>query len=137
MISVGSTTGKYIVQPALLSKHRKTLEWLSETIFWKIELAFFQKLLDQNASKFSTVEEKKQIDHFQNIFLYYRGELIDSFATRLRLHEKKLADALQSLDETKVEYFKEHDDLMDELESAKKQLAEYKTAFSTFVEKAT
>lgn len=136
MISVSSVTSKYIVQPTLLGKHRKTLEWLSETILWKIELAFFQKLLDQNASKFSIVEEKKQIDHFQNIFLYYRGELIDSFATRLRLHEKKLADALLSLDETKVEYFKEHDDLMDELESVKKQLAEHKTAFSTFIEKA-
>jgi hypothetical protein len=136
MISVCSITGKYILQPALLSKHRKTLEWLSEVMFWKIELAFFQKLLDQNASKFLTSDEKKQIAHFQTIIIYYKGELINLFASRLRLHEKKLAEALLSHDETKVEYFKEHDDLMEELESIKRQLVEYKTAFSTFIEKA-
>jgi hypothetical protein len=136
MISVCSITGKYVLQPALLGKHRKTLEWLSEVIFWKVELAFFQKLLDQNASKFSTSDEKKQIDHFQNIIISYKGEPIDLFASRLRLHEKKLAGALLTQDEMKVGYFKEHDDLMNELESVKRQLIEYKSALSIFIERA-
>jgi hypothetical protein len=135
MISVTSVTDKYILQPTLISKHKKTLEWLSAAVLWKIELSFFQKLLDQAAPKFSNSEEKKQIDHFQNIIIYYKGELIDSLTSRLRLHEKNLADLLQSHDETKVQYFKEHDTLMNEFESLNNQFAEYKTNLYVFVEK--
>lgn len=136
MISVTSITDKYILQPTLVAKHRKTLEWLSAAVLWKRELTFFQKLLDQYAPSFSTTDEKKQIDHFQNIIIYYKGELIDSLTTKLRLHEKKLAEMLQSHDETKVEYFKEHKDLMNELESLNGQFVEYKASLYAFIEKA-
>lgn len=136
MISVTSVTDKYILQPTLLSKHNKTLEWLSMTVLWKRELAFFQKLLDQYASKFSTTEDKMKIDHFQNLIIYYRGELIDSFSTRLRLHEKKLAEMLESRDETKTEYFKEHDGLMNELEALNTQFVQYKEELFEFIERA-
>jgi hypothetical protein len=136
MISVLSTTDQYILQPTLLGRHKKTLEWLSAAVLWKTELSFFQKLLDKYSPKFSAPSEKKQIDHFQNIILYYKGELIDSVTARLRLHEKKLADMLQSHDETKVKYFKEHDDLMNEAQSLNDQLSEYKTTFYAFIEKA-
>ena len=98
----------------MLGKHRKTLKWLSAAVLWKRELAFFQKLLDKYAPKFLTSAEKKQIDHFQSIIIYYNGELIDGLTTRLRLHEKKLSEMLQSHDETKMEYFKEHNHLMNE-----------------------
>jgi hypothetical protein len=136
MISVTSVTDKYILQPSLLNKHRKSLEWLSAAILWKRELAFFQKLLDQYSPKFKSVDEKKQIDHFQSIITYYNGELIDTFASRLRLHEKKLAEMLESRDESKTEYFKEHDVLMGELESLSTQFTEYKEEFFAFIEKA-
>ena len=136
MISVTSATNRYIVQPTLLNKHRKTLEWLSSAVLWKHELAFFQKLLDQYAPKFSAVEDKQKIDHFQNIVLYYRGELINELTDKLRLHEKKLADMLERKNESKTEYFKEHDALMNELESFNKQFVQYKEEFFEFIERA-
>lgn len=135
MISVTSVTDKYILQPTLLNNHKKTLEWLSITVLWKRELAFFQKLLDQYAAKFSTTEDKKKLDHFQNLIIYYRGELIDSLSTRLRLHEKKLAEMLESRDETKTEYFKEHGGLMNELEALNTQFVQYKEELFEFIEK--
>jgi hypothetical protein len=135
MISVTSVTDKYILQPTLLNNHKKTLEWLSMTVLWKRELAFFQKLLDQYAAKFSTTEDKKKLDHFQNLIIYYRGELIDSLSTRLRLHEKKLAEMLESRDETKTEYFKEHGGLMNELEALNTQFVQYKEELFEFIEK--
>ncbi|MEO5603716.1 MAG: hypothetical protein ABIR06_22540 [Cyclobacteriaceae bacterium] len=135
MISVTSVTDNYILQPTLLSKHKKTLDWLSAAALWKRELAFFQKLLDQYAPKFSTTEDKKKIDHFQNVIIYYKGELIDMLTTRLRLHEKKLAEMLESRDETKTEYFKEHDGLMNELESLNTQFTQYKEDLFSFIEK--
>jgi hypothetical protein len=136
MISVTSTTDRYILQPTLLSKHKKTLEWLSAAVLWKIELAFFQKLLDQYALELPALEDKKQLDHFQNIIIYYKGELIDSLTGRLRLHEKKLADMLATSDESKTEYFKEHDGLMSELEALNNQIIQFKDGLFSLIEKA-
>ncbi|HEY9045517.1 MAG TPA: hypothetical protein VIN08_06455 [Ohtaekwangia sp.] len=135
MISVTSVTDKYILQPTLLAKHKKTLEWLSVALLWKRELTFFQKLLDMYAPRFSSVEDKMMIDRFQSIFIYYNGELIDTLAHRLRNHEKILAEALQERDETKTTYFKEHDQLMSELESVREQFIQYKEEFFGFIER--
>lgn len=136
MISVTSVTDNYILQPTLLHKHKKTLEWPSTVILWKRELAFFQKLLDQYALKFSSMDDKKKIDHFQNLIIYYKGELIDALSTRLRLHEKKLAEMLEFRDETKTDYFKEHDGLMNELEALNTQFLNNKEEFFEFIEMA-
>lgn len=135
MISVASITDKIIIQQTLLSKHKKTLEWLSSAILWKQELAFFQKLLDAYAPNFKGVEEKQRLDHFQNIILYYRGELIDKLASQLRLHEKKLAEMFETRDETQVSYYKEHDDLMTQLDSLNTQMVQYKEELFLFLGK--
>jgi hypothetical protein len=136
MISVTSVTDNYILQPLLIAKHKRTLEWISVTKFWKRELAFFQKLLDAHALRFTTEDDKKQVDHFQSIILYYKNELIDSFKTRLRLHEKCLATMLETHDESDIRYFKEHDQLMSDMESVNRQLTIYKGEFFGFIEKA-
>lgn len=136
MVSVTSVTNNYILQPTLLNKHRETLEWLSEAALWKKELTFFQKLLDQHALKKFDYEQHKKVGHFQSIVTYYNAELIDTLTSRLRLHEKKLADMLESKDETKTEYFKEHDGLMTELQSLKAQFNRNKEEFFSFIEKS-
>jgi len=136
MISVASVTDKYILQPSLLSKHRKSLEWLSAATLWKRELAFFQKLLSQYSSKLTSVDDKKKIDHFQSLITYYGSELIPSFTSRIRVHEKKLAEMLESRDESKTEYLKEHDLLMSELEALDTQFLQYKGEFFAFAEEA-
>ena len=135
MISVTSTSANYILQPILLSKHKKSLEWLSATVLWKRELAFFQKLLDKYAKNFSSTDDKKKVDHFQSFITYYNGELVNSLSTKLRLHEKSLADMLETKNETKTEYFKEHDELMHQLESVNTQFAHTKEELFDFIEK--
>ena len=136
MISVTSITDNYILQPTLIGKHKKTLEWLSAAVLWKRELAFFQKLLDKYAPSLKSAEDKKKVDHFQSIILYYNGELIDSLTTKLRLHEKKLAEMLETRDESKTDYFKEHDELTNQLESLNNQFIQYKEELYAFIEKA-
>ena len=135
MISVTSGTNAYILQPSLLEKHRRTLNWLSSTLLWQREFNFFQKLLDQNAAKVTSVDDKKKIDHFQNLILYYNSELILTLRKKLRDHENRLADMLKTRNETKTEYFKEHDALMQELESFNLSFIEYKEEFFEFIEK--
>ena len=135
MISVTSVTGDYILQPSLLEKHRKTLAWLSYTLLWKREFNFFQKLMDQYAPKFSTVEDKTKADHFQNLILYYNGEVIDGLGKKLREHEGKLAEMLQTKNELKTEYFKEHDAIMQEFELFLIRFNEFKEELFSFIEK--
>jgi len=134
MISVTAVTDNYILQAPLLLKHKQTLEWLSASILWKRELAFFQKLLDKYAAQVKEPEDKKKIEHFQNVTVYYRYELIDTFASRLRQHEKNLAEMLESRDETKIDYIKEHEGLMNELEALSKQFTQNKEELYSFIE---
>jgi DNA primase large subunit len=133
MISVTSTTDKYILQPSLIAKHKKTLDWLSTSLFWKKEMSFFQKLLDNTAPKLSAVADKQKLDHFQHFITYYNGELIDSLRTKLRLHEKNLADMLEKKDELAKKYFEEHDALMSLLEGAQTQILQTKEDLFDFV----
>jgi hypothetical protein len=104
-------------------------------LLWQREFYFFQKLLDQNAAKFTDVDDKKRIDYFQNLIIYYRDELIIEVQRKLREHENRLADMLKTKDELKTGYFKEHDTLMQELEAFNIRFVEYKEELFGFIEK--
>ena len=134
MISVLSTTNRYILQPNLLDMHHKSLEWLSATALWKRELGFFQKLLDQAAPRVAA-EHKPQVSHFQNLITYYGGELVDTLRGKLRDHENTLATTLQKYSEKDTQYFKEHNGIMEELEAFQNAFVGFKHQFYEFVEK--
>ena len=136
MISVNSITNKYILQPSLIAKHKKTLDWLSTSLFWKKEMSFFQKLLDNIAPKLSAIPDKQRLDHFQHFITYYNAELIDSLRAKLRLHEKNLAEMLEQKNELAKKYFEEHDELMGALEGANTQILLTKEDLFDFVGKA-
>ena len=68
--------------------HRESNYWLSQVEFWRIELAFYQKLLEKITVRTSDIEDKKRISHFQNLITYFNGELLDQFAHDIRQHEK-------------------------------------------------
>jgi hypothetical protein len=115
MISLTTIGDHYLFQRPLLSKHQETLEWLSAIVLWKSELSFFQKLLDRHVAKMSTADARTQAEHFQNVIIYFKCEVIDSLTSRLRLHEKKLSEMLESRDVPKTEYIDEHESLINEL----------------------
>ena len=135
MVSAISTSSNYILQPSLVEMHRKSLDYLSATALWKRELQFFQKLLDTYASRFSSLEDKKRVDHFQSIITYYSGELVGQLNKNLRQHEGNLARMLQSKNESDTQYFKEHKDLMDQMESFTKSYNELHHDLYDFVER--
>jgi hypothetical protein len=134
MISVTSVTDQYILQPILFEKHQSTTNWISSTLLWKRELKFFQKLLDQYAPRCTSIEQKQQVDHFQSIITYYDGELVDTYKSQLRRHERHLAEALNKHNESDTRYVKEHDALMNEMQAVETQLTIYKQEFYEFIE---
>lgn len=109
--------------------------WLSSVMLWKSELIFFQKELDENAPQFTKTTDKKKVDHFQNLFTYYSGEVIDNLRSKLRQHESRVAMILKAKDEVRTQYFYEHDSLMDELETFAKSYRELKEDFIKFIVK--
>lgn len=136
MISAISTSKNYVIQPSLIKKHKITLQWLSSLLLWKGELTFFQKTLEENSALFYKVSDKKKIDHFQNLFTYYNGEVVDELRSKIRHHESQMASMLKTKNETLTQYFKEHDALMDELEIFEKNYKEMKRNFLRFIAKA-
>jgi hypothetical protein len=135
MISVISTTNRYILQPSLIEMHRKSLDYLSATVLWKRELHFFQKLLYKYAPKYSSPDDKKKTDHFQNLLTYYSGELVDELNQKLRKHEASLAHMLQERNESDTQYFKEHQALMAQVESFSKDYDQFHHELYDFIER--
>jgi hypothetical protein len=113
MISVTGVTNKYAPQPALLEKHSRTLSWLSLTMHWKRELVFFQKILAEIKPTVETPEVRKEIEDLENRILFFTMEGIEELRRSLRNHESRLAKMLEAKTEWDVEYYKEHEALME------------------------
>jgi hypothetical protein len=135
MISVTGITGRYILQPSLVSMHQQSLEWISASALWKRELSFFQKLLDKNSVKATSIDLKKEMDHFQNIITYYGGEVVDGLRKKVREHEGDLANMLQSMNESETQYFKNHAAVMGDLSEFSKTYDQFRHEFFGFIEK--
>lgn len=134
MISVtGNLVGKYLLQPAVSEMHRASVNWYSTALLWKQELAFYQKLLDRAAPRFTTEADKKRMDHVQSLITYYSGELVDLFRKKIRDHEVRLAHSLQEVKESDAPYYQEHEALMEELMSFRTQYDNLKREFMDFV----
>lgn len=114
MISITGVTNHYALQPALLDKHAKTLAWLSATMHWKSELAFFHKVLEEHASIGLLRPDRTEIDHLQNLIFFYTVEVIEDMRKKLRNHESRLAKMLETKSEWDTQYYQEHDAIMNE-----------------------
>ena len=136
MISVTDSAGGYILQPVLFEKHSETVDWLSSSILWRSELNAFQNILDEHATSITSIEGKKGIDHFQNLIIYYNGEVIDSLRKELRNHETRLAHMLESKNKSDTRYFKEHQSIMEKLETFSGHFKQFRTEFFEFMRKA-
>ena len=113
MISVTGVTNNYSLQPGLLEKHSRTLSWLSVTIHWKSELAFYQKMLNAVRPTVISPEAKQELEELENRTLYYTEEGIEALRRNLRNHESRLARMLETRTEWDIQYYKEHDALME------------------------
>lgn len=113
MISI-TELASHSVQPALLEKHASTLKWLSATIHWKSELAFFQKTLKNQKRTDLPTDVKREFDYFDNQFVYLTEEAIEDLRKKLRNQESRLAKMFETKSAWDTQYYKEHDSLMED-----------------------
>jgi hypothetical protein len=122
MISVTGVTNNYSVQPALLEKHSKTLSWLSVTMHWKSELAFYEKLLNEMKPLVNSHEVLAEVENLENRTLYFTMEGIEELRRKLRNHESRLAKMLEAKAEWDTQYYNEHDALMESAKSLSEKI---------------
>lgn len=125
---------EHLLEPSLENLHSESQQWVSEVELWKLELNFFQKLLDNSAPKISALSDKKELSHLQNLITYYNGELLDEFKQKVRRHKKYLANKLlinEDIDEE--EYRKRHGAILSHLGSFRSEFNMHKKEFFQFL----
>jgi len=128
--------GTFLLEKSLRDFHKEATRWLSEVELWKIELNLFQKLLDKHAPDLCTTQQRMEIDHFQNLIVYYNGELLDEFRHEMRLHEKNLASAVKEEDDVSdVTLRDEHASIHQRLDAFDTEFKNYKKELFEFIEK--
>ncbi len=133
MENLKATTTEFLLREGLMDLHKTSKIWVSEVELWKIELEFFQKLLDANANKVTTYKGKKTIGHLQNLITYYQGELLDEFAKAVRKHEKYLNNLVTGDGADDETYRVKHDIIDDKINSFREGFKSYKSELFEFI----
>jgi len=133
MENLKATTTEFLLREGLMDLHKTSKQWVSEVDLWKLELEFFQKLLDANARKVTTYKGKKTIGHLQNLITYYQGELLDEFAKAVRKHQKYLNRIITGEESDEESYRVKHDIIDDKITSFKDSFKSYKIELFEFI----
>ena len=129
----------YLLEIGIEELHKDSKVWMSRIELWKRELQFFQKLLDSNSPKFDNPEDKKNEDHFQNLIIYYSGELLDEYKQSVRRQEKRLAELVSQDNSDQIdqaEFRNQQIELKAKVDSFDREFRKYKHDFFSFIEKA-
>jgi hypothetical protein len=132
---ISPATNHYLLEVSLEDLHQESKAWLSEINLWRIELAFYQKLLEKVSVKLTSVEEKQKIDHFQHLIIYYRGEVLDQFEKDIRKHEKQLQNMIQQKAPFNEQLYREvHKKHEDQISAFDKNFKQYRQDLYAFAE---
>ena len=134
MENLNGADSDYLLQNSIEDLYQSSHYWLSDIEFWKTELLFFQDLLDKHAPRIESADDKKQLDHFQNLIIYYNGELLDEYYRKVRKHTKYLAKMIEngpSFDD--YTYREMHKTYEDQIISINNRLKEYKIELFNFI----
>ena len=136
MNNLSPATTNYLLEVSLEDLHKESRTWLSEIDFWKIELSFYQKLLQKVSLKLNTTEEKQKIDHFQNLIIYYQGELLDQYKHDIREHEKYLDNMIREKAPFNEQLYREpHKNFEDKIKAFDLQFKQFRKDLYAFAEK--
>ncbi|TPE46259.1 hypothetical protein [Pontibacter mangrovi] len=91
MKSISYPNPDHLLEVSLEQLHTESNNWLSEIALWRVELNFFQRLLDSIVGQHPGGQAKQRISHFENLLYYFRGELLDQLEHDVREHEQYLA----------------------------------------------
>ncbi len=135
MEELTNATTDYLLEIGIEELQKESETWDSRITLWKRELDFFQKLLDTFSSKFKNGDDRKSSDHFQNLIIYYNGELLEGYKQAVRRQVKNLGNILSSdeqMDEAVLR--NNHIRLKDKIDSFDYEFRKTKQEFFEFIE---
>ena len=107
--------------------------WKSEANFYADELKIYQKRLAEVASKNTSDEVRKQVEHFQNKFIIQK-EQMDILNHEVNVHEQWLAKfAKENPVAIDHHLFADHTAMHEKMQSFSKIYAELKNEFNHFL----
>ena len=123
--SVNLLSENYLVKPVIAEKYKDILNALSAAVNCQHELEMCRLLLEQNNNDTDDLKRKVGTDHLQDLLLEScdRNEIL---LKKLRLHELGLAGLTFTEESLESNYFTAHGNLIDELESYRKQVFQLK-----------
>ncbi|MBT3647417.1 MAG: hypothetical protein HN542_04160 [Flavobacteriales bacterium] len=115
--------------------HFEHKRWISELEFFKTELQFFRARLEEIATRYTSNEVMKELEHFQNIF-YIEGNAIDVLIHDVNQHEHGLAQYAEehpiAIDHV---LFEDHKPLRDRIERNRLMMNEMKRDYQRYLAK--
>ena len=139
MEQITNAGSEYLLEIGIEELHNDSKVWMSRIELWKRELEFFQKLLDSYSVKFTSDEDKKTEDHFQNLIIYYNGELLDEYKQAVRRQVKNLGALIASQGSEEIDqagFRNQQIELKRKVDSFDREFRKYKHEFFAFIEKA-
>lgn len=130
------TSDHYLLEVSLDDLHRESRAWLSEIEFWRLELAFYQQMLQKVTVKLPGAEERKRLDHFQHQLPYFQDELLDQYEHDIREHETLLRNMIQEKAPFDEQLYRErHKKYQAQLEAFSVEFKGYRKDLYAFAEK--
>lgn len=115
--------------------HFEHQNWKSELAFWKDELKSFNNRLSEMITRWTSKEELKQLEHYQNEFILHGG-VIEDLQETIEEHEASMAGhskmGIESMD---VALAKKHLEFRDRIQTQRQIYADLKKEFFSFLTK--
>ena len=113
--------------------HREYQAWVNELSFYKAEIAFYERRLEDVINKSQPMEVKAHVEQFQNQFICEK-EVIDQLKHKLHGSEKQLAGFVKELSGLGLEGIKmdNHPKLREDMKTFRKLFGDLKNRFKKF-----
>ena len=110
-------------------------DWLRAIAFYKDEIKILKNRLSEVSQRYTNVDVKSDVEHFQNQFIVQRNN-IDELGHSIKMNEKGLVKEVNSnpvaVDRRKVE---SHENESDFITYFEKNFAELRTDYNKFLSK--
>ncbi|GAB2530866.1 hypothetical protein [Rufibacter soli] len=125
----------HLLEIGISDLHQESKAWLQDIAFWGFELNFYQRLLERITQQ-ATADDKRHLDHFQQLIIYFQGELLPQYRQGIRRHEAYLQRLVQDGLPVNDQLYREvHLKHKNQMAAFSKDFSEYKGDFFRFAER--
>jgi nucleotide-binding universal stress UspA family protein len=108
--------------------------WTSDVDFWMDQMTAYQGILDESIKLAESKDDKKRIDHLQNIVTYYSKEVLIDLKSKIYHHRQKLKETKVDKGSPSHALFEVQAELRNATNAIEKALKDYAIEFRALKE---